>query len=132
VIDPTRFFRGKKVLIVEDSKTIRKVILVMLERMGFKVYVAEDGSQGEAVANAIEPDVILCDLEMPVKNGYEFCESIRKKEALKDIPVIVVSSKRGKEHVNRAISCGASDYLSKPFKETDLIKKLRQYFKIRK
>jgi CheY-like chemotaxis protein len=132
VLDPIRLFRGKKVLIVEDSKTIRKVILAMLERMGFKVSVAEDGSQGEAVANAIIPDIILCDLEMPVKNGYEFCESIRKKEAFKEIPVIVVSSKRGKEHVKKALSCGASDYLPKPFKETDLIKKLQQYFKIRK
>ncbi|MFC1614595.1 response regulator [Gemmatimonadota bacterium] len=127
--DTTRMFLGKTVLIIEDSKTIRSIMSGMLERMGFKVSLAEDGSQGEAVAKAIVPDMILCDLLMPVKNGYEFCQSVRADKTLKEVPVIVVSSKRGQEQVAKALGCGATDYLVKPFKETDLIEKIQKYIK---
>ncbi len=117
----------KKILIIDDSLTIREMLSAMLSKMGFEAFVAEDGWQGEAVAKAIQPDLILCDLEMPLKNGVETCASIRSVEKLKAVPIVILTGSKSRDDFQRALDSGATDYMLKPFKENELLDKLRKY-----
>jgi len=80
-----------------------------------KVFLAEDGWQGETVAETVEPDLILCDIDMPVKDGFETCKSIRNNEKLKDVPIVVLTGQKSRESFTKAIASGADDYILKPF-----------------
>jgi CheY-like chemotaxis protein len=104
-----------RLLAVDDSEAPRKVLVRLLERMGYEVVSAGDGLEGMAIAERERIDVIVSDIEMPNCDGFEFLERLKASDVTRDIPVIVVSGVDDNESVVRCIELGAEDHLTKPF-----------------
>lgn len=105
----------KDCLVVDDSRVIRNVARVMLEEMGFKVREAADGSQAMKECAAVMPKVILLDWNMPVMNGIEFVQELRRQPDGEKPIVIFCTTENDISSINRAISAGANEYIMKPF-----------------
>lgn len=103
------------ILIVEDDADIRSLIAYNLEKNGFKALEAENANDALIIAEDVVLDAILLDIMLPGLNGIELLEIIRKKEAYKRIPVIIISAKNAEKDIISALEKGADDYLPKPF-----------------
>ena len=108
-------------LVVDDSITMRRVTERLLERRGVRVLTARDGLDAITVLQDHQPDIILLDIEMPRMDGYQFATHVRNDAKLKDVPIIMITSRSGEKHRARAIEIGVNDYLSKPYQEANLI-----------
>jgi chemosensory pili system protein ChpA (sensor histidine kinase/response regulator) len=108
-------------LVVDDSITVRRVTQRLLERNGMRVMTARDGMDAVALLADHVPDVILLDIEMPRMDGYEVAAHVRKDPRLRDVPIIMITSRVGEKHRARAIELGVNDYLGKPYQESQLI-----------
>jgi chemosensory pili system protein ChpA (sensor histidine kinase/response regulator) len=108
-------------LVVDDSITVRRVTQRLLERNGLRVLTARDGLDAVAVLAEHVPDVILLDIEMPRMDGYEVAAHVRNDPRLRDVPIIMITSRVGEKHRARAIELGVSDYLGKPYQEAQLL-----------
>jgi chemosensory pili system protein ChpA (sensor histidine kinase/response regulator) len=108
-------------LVVDDSITMRRVTQRLLERRGAKVLTARDGLDAITVLQEHEVDVILLDIEMPRMDGYQFATHVRNDPRLKDVPIIMITSRSGEKHRAKAIEIGVNDYLSKPYQESQLV-----------
>ena len=115
-----------KVLVVDDSITVRSVMAQFLERHEMQVLTAKDGMEAISVLEKQRPDVILLDVEMPHMNGYELTRYIRSDARLKDIPIIMITSRSGEKHRQKALALGVEVYLSKPYREDELLKHIQQ------
>ena len=111
----------KRILVVDDSVTVRKVTTRLLERNGFEVFTAKDGVDAIATLQDHIPDLMLLDIEMPRMDGFEVASIVRHDSRLKDIPIIMITSRTGDKHRNRAFSIGVNEYLGKPFQEEALL-----------
>ena len=111
-------------LVVDDSITVRRVTQRLLERNGMRVMTAKDGLDAISVLQDHVPDVLLLDIEMPRMDGYEVASHVRNDPRLKDIPIIMITSRVGEKHRARAIELGVNDYLGKPYQETQLLQAL--------
>jgi len=109
-------------LVVDDSITMRRVTQRLLERRGVKVLTARDGLDAISVLQEHEADIILLDIEMPRMDGYQFASHVRNDPRLKDLPIIMITSRSGEKHRAKAIEVGVNDYLSKPYQEAQLVK----------
>lgn len=109
------------IMVVDDSVTIRKVMSRMLERHDFAVIMAKDGLDAISQLEEAHPDLILLDVEMPRMDGYEFATYVRNHETLSNIPIIMITSRTGEKHRQRAIEIGVNGYFGKPYQEADLI-----------
>lgn len=110
------------VLVVDDSLTVRKVTSRTLQKYGFDVTTAKDGIEALEQIRERVPDVMLVDIEMPRMDGYELTSRIRDDAQLKTIPIIMITSRSGDKHRERAMSLGVDVYLGKPYQEDDLRK----------
>ena len=108
-------------LVVDDSITVRRVTQRLLERNGMRVLTARDGLDAVAMLQENVPDVILLDIEMPRMDGYEVAAHVRNDARLKDVPIIMITSRVGEKHRARAIELGVDDYLGKPYQEAELL-----------
>ena len=108
-------------LVVDDSITVRRVTQRLLERNGMRVLTARDGVDAIEMLQEHQPDIILLDIEMPRMDGYEVAAHVRADERLKDIPIIMITSRVGDKHRARAIEIGVDDYLGKPYQEAQLL-----------
>jgi len=115
-----------RVLIVDDSPTVRRLGELILSQQGYAVHTAEDGEQGLEVARRVKPDAILVDFVMPKMNGHTFCKLLREDKEMEDVPLILISSKG--EAVGEAFEkeFGVVHYFSKPFEPDDLVNKLEE------
>jgi chemosensory pili system protein ChpA (sensor histidine kinase/response regulator) len=113
------------VMVVDDSITIRKVTTRFLERNNYKAVTAKDGVDALQKLQKMIPDLILLDIEMPRMDGYEMASQVRKDERLKDVPIIMITSRTGEKHRNLALDVGVKHYLGKPYNEADLLKYIR-------
>jgi two-component system chemotaxis response regulator CheY len=112
-------------LVLDDSRAMRAILRRMLEGMGYGVVEAADGREGlDRLAAGARPDVMLVDWNMPVMNGLEFLKVVRASAELKDVPVMMVTTETEMSQVVRALECGASEYLMKPFDREVLAEKL--------
>jgi chemosensory pili system protein ChpA (sensor histidine kinase/response regulator) len=109
------------VMVVDDSITIRKVTQRMLQRNQYGVMLAKDGVDAVAQLQDAKPDLMLLDIEMPRMDGYELAQHIRNDERLRDIPIIMITSRTGEKHRQRAMDIGVNRYLGKPYQESDLL-----------
>ncbi|MFW5969251.1 MAG: hybrid sensor histidine kinase/response regulator, partial [Halofilum sp. (in: g-proteobacteria)] len=109
------------VLVVDDSITIRKVTNRILERNGMTVATAKDGVDALSWMAHTVPDLILLDIEMPRMDGYEVATYVRGDERLADVPIIMITSRTGEKHRQRAEGIGVNRYLGKPYQETELM-----------
>ena len=119
--------KGKTILVIDDSATVRKLISGKLEKSGHEVVCAVDGMDALAKLNEIVPDLILLDITMPRMDGYQVCKLIRNTEATKNIPVVMISGKDGFFDKVRGRMAGTSGYITKPFGPETLMKALEVY-----
>jgi chemosensory pili system protein ChpA (sensor histidine kinase/response regulator) len=108
-------------LVVDDSITVRRVTQRLLERNGMRVMTARDGMDAVALLAEHVPDIILLDIEMPRMDGYEVAAHVRGDPRLRDVPIIMITSRVGEKHRARAIELGVDDYLGKPYQESQLL-----------
>ncbi len=115
--------RSLLVMVVDDSVTVRKVTSRFLERQGIEVVLAKDGVDAITQLNEIErvPDVMLLDIEMPRMDGFEVATRIRHTSRLEKLPIIMITSRTGDKHRERAESLGVNRYMGKPFQESELL-----------
>lgn len=115
-----------KVLSVDDSSVVRKLVTMILTAEGFKVSTASDGLDGINKAKEVRPDIILLDFVMPKMNGFQVCRILQKDEKLRQIPVILVTSKGDKVGDKFVNQLGVTDYITKPFQPEELVTKIHQ------
>ncbi|MBI5579446.1 MAG: response regulator [Deltaproteobacteria bacterium] len=115
-----------KVLTVDDSKTIRMIVKKAFQAYNCEITEAENGVEGLAAAAKIKPGLIILDITMPVMTGVEMLERLKGDDALKAIPVIMLTAESGKDNVMNIVKKGINDYMVKPFKGEDLIERVRK------
>ena len=116
-----------KVLVVDDSNTIRRSAEIFLKQGGHEVLLAEDGFDALAKVNDYQPDLIFCDILMPRLDGYQTCAIIKRNAKFSAVPVVMLSSKDGVFDKARGRMAGAQDYLTKPFSKDQLLQAVRQF-----
>lgn len=114
------------VMVVDDSITVRKVTTRLLERNNINVMTAKDGVDAVAVLQEQIPDLFLLDIEMPRMDGYELATHIRNDDVMKNIPIIMITSRTGDKHRQRAMDIGVNRYMGKPFQEADLLQNINE------
>ena len=118
--------RALQVLIVDDSVTVRKVTSRLLSRQGYEVQSARDGVEALAILTEYKPDIMLLDIEMPRMDGFEVASTVRNDPRLKDLPIIMITSRTGEKHRSRAMSLGVNEYIGKPFQEGPLLQAIKK------
>ncbi|MDQ1350198.1 MAG: hypothetical protein QG657_499 [Acidobacteriota bacterium] len=119
------------ILVVEDSADMRLYIRGALEPL-YTVLEAHDGAQGLQKASEIIPDLIICDVMMPVMNGYDACRGLKTDIATSHIPVILLTAKAGEESIVAGLECGADDYITKPFSTRILCARIKNLIDLRR
>lgn len=118
---------GLKVLVIDDSNTIRKSAEIFLKQGGHEVLLAEDGFDALAKINDHHPSLIFCDVLMPRLDGYQTCAIIKRNSKFAGTPVVMLSSKDGVFDKARGRMVGSQDYLTKPFTKNQLLDAVRQF-----
>jgi len=113
------------ILVVDDEIGALTLIGIMLERGGFSVLKAKDGSSALAVLDQNIPDMIILDVMMPGMSGIELCQVIREREDTQNIPVLILSARGDADSVMQGMEAGANDYLPKPILHHDLVAKVK-------
>ncbi len=114
------------VMVVDDSITMRKVATRLLERNGMDVITAKDGVDAVTRLQEGVPDAVLLDIEMPRMDGYEFAAHMRNEPALREVPIVMITSRTGEKHRQRAMDIGVDRYLGKPYQEGELLQALQE------
>src|SRR5512139_677493 len=117
---------GEKILNIDDSPTVQRLIEMILASQGYKVVLASDGEEGIARAKSERPDLILVDFVMPKMNGYQVCKTLKDDPGFKDTPIILVTSKGDKVGSKFVDTLGISEYFTKPFQPEELLAKIRE------
>ena len=118
---------GLKVMVVDDSNTIRRSAEIFLGQAGFRVILAEDGFDALAKVADHDPDLVFCDILMPRLDGYQTCALIKKSPRFSEIPVIMLSSKDGLFDKARGRMVGSDQYLTKPFTKDSLLQAVAKH-----
>ena len=116
----------KKILAVDDEPNILLSIEFILEMEGYEVHTARDGDEALEVAGRVHPDLILLDINMPRKDGYEVCRIIRERDDLISTKVIMLTAKGQALEKKKGLEVGADEYITKPFGAEDLLDKIRK------
>ena len=115
----------KKILIADDEPSIVAAVEFLLQRGGYEVHVARNGEEALELVESNNPDLVLLDVMMPLKSGYEVCTRIRERDEWRHIKVIMLSAKGRDAEVTRGLSLGADVYITKPFSTRDLMAKIK-------
>jgi len=118
--------RHPLVMVVDDSITMRKVTTRVLERAELDVITAKDGLDAVEKLQEKVPDVVLLDIEMPRMDGYELATYMKNDSRLKFVPIIMITSRTGEKHRQRALEIGVERYLGKPYQEADLLRHVQE------
>jgi len=111
----------KNILLIEDNEDIRENMAEILEMSNYKVYTASDGKEGVALAVQNKPDLIVCDIMMPVLDGYGVIHMLQKNPDTQNIPFIFLTAKAERAEIRKGMDLGADDYITKPFSGTELL-----------
>lgn len=112
-------------LVIEDETAIRDNLVMLLRMEGFAVHAAGNGEEGIQFARKIQPALILCDVTMPVRDGYQVLSALREDEATCAIPFIFLTALDDRDHFRRAMALGADDYITKPFTREDVLEAVK-------
>jgi CheY-like chemotaxis protein len=118
----------KKILLIEDHQEIRENTTEILQLAGYQVNAAENGKVGVELARQNSPDLVVCDIMMPVLDGYGVLHLFRKDESLNQVPFIFMTAKSERADQRKAMELGADDYLTKPFTESELLAAIEARF----
>jgi len=116
----------KMVMVVDDSVTVRKVTSRLLERHGYEVVLAKDGLDAITKLEEVRPDIMLLDIEMPRMDGFEVASLVRHNQNLIGLPIIMITSRTGEKHRERAFQIGVNAYMGKPFQEQQLLETISE------
>lgn len=116
-----------KVMIVDDSNTIRRSAELFLKQVGYTVILVENGFEALTSVFDTRPDIIFVDIMMPRLDGYQTCQLIKKNEDFKDVPIVMLSSKDGLFDKARGRIVGSNEYLTKPFSKEGLLEAVRKH-----
>ena len=119
-----------RVLVIDDSNTIRRSAEIFLKQGGYVVVLAEDGFDALAKVNDHQPHLIFCDILMPRLDGYQTCAIIKRNPKFSGVPVIMLSSKDGLFDKARGRMVGSEDYLTKPFTKDQLLRAVEQHRRV--
>lgn len=122
--------RQALVMVVDDSITMRKVTTRVLERSDMQVVTAKDGLDALEKLHDMVPDLVLLDVEMPRMDGYELATYMKNDARLRAVPIMMITSRTGEKHRQRALEIGVERYLGKPYQEIDLIKNVRDMLRL--
>ena len=117
------------ILIIDDTKSNIDLLLAFLEN--YNIFVATDGKSGLEILNENNIDLVLLDIMMPEMDGYEVCQIIRKTPKISDIPIIFLTAKSQEEDIEKAYEVGGNDYVTKPFKQKELLARIDIQLKIK-
>lgn len=117
---------GIKVLVIDDSNTIRRSAEIFLKQGGHEVLLAEDGFDALAKVNDYQPHLIFCDILMPRLDGYQTCAIIKRNAKFSAVPIVMLSSKDGVFDRARGRMVGSQDYLTKPFTKDQLLQTVQE------
>jgi putative two-component system response regulator len=123
--------KTKRILVVEDDIMNRRLLTTILTRLGYHVDEAFDGVNGMEKVEAVPPDLILLDLDLPRMNGFEVARRLKQSDKTKIIPIVVVSSFAEVEHRIKALEAGADDFLSKPIDQIELRARVQSLLKVK-
>jgi CheY-like chemotaxis protein len=118
-----------KILIIDDAIHIRRLAARMLERVGFITLEAGDGLQGLQFLKEKKPDVVTCDISMPIMDGHEFLAAAKADVDTRDIPIIIITAIGQEGEAAKATEMGADAYLTKPFSSSNLIETIQTQLK---
>ena len=113
-----------RVLIAEDEPSIVASLEFLMRRRGYETRVATDGAMALALAHEFRPDLVILDLMLPRRSGVEVCREIRRDAGLAGTRVLMLSARGGASEVDRGLSAGADDYVTKPFSTKDLVRRV--------
>jgi len=117
----------KKILVVDDSKTALFMVLMILKQEAYDLITASDGQQALELAASEHPDLILMDVVMPRKTGFEACRELKQRDDTKTIPVILVTTRGEEENLEAGFASGCNDYVTKPINAQELLAKVRDH-----
>jgi two-component system alkaline phosphatase synthesis response regulator PhoP len=123
---------AKKILVADDEPYILMALTDAVEMEGYDCVTAINGKEAVEKAREELPDLILLDIMMPYKDGYEVCEELKADDQTKDIPVIMLTAKSQQVDIERGKEVGADDYITKPFRPSTLRKKFNEVLDARK
>jgi len=119
----------KKILIIEDDVNIRDTIDSILTLSSFDVYTASDGKSGVEMVMSKKPNLIICDVNMPIMSGFGVLSKLKKELSENDMPIFLfLTASNSQESIDKGMSLGADDYISKPFKVSELLKSINKNF----
>ncbi len=116
----------KTLLIIDDDHELVDVLTMYLDGFGYLIHKAYNGSSGERKARHKQPDVIILDIMMPGRDGYETCQSLKRHRKTKHIPIILISAKSGVPDVDKGFRAMADAYITKPFDPARLHSKIKK------
>lgn len=117
----------KEILIIEDDEDTRELLRFLLERESFRVEQAIDGEQASRrISHTSPPDLVLLDIMMPYRDGFEILGEIKASRSWCNVPVVIITASDNDEQINRAFEGGISDYVTKPFKPLELIARIKK------
>jgi DNA-binding response OmpR family regulator len=115
---------SRRILIADDEPNIVAAVEFLLQRRGYEVQVARTGEQALQLVEASPPDLVLLDVMMPVKSGYEVCRRLRERPEWRNIRIVMLSAKGRDAEVTKGLALGADAYVTKPFSTRDLMTKI--------
>jgi len=122
---------GKQVLIADDEPNIAAALEYLLQRSGYQVSIARNGDEALQLIEQNRPDLVLLDVMMPVRSGYEVCQVMRAREDWRHIKIVVLTAKGREADANKGLALGADLYITKPFSNRDLIAKINGLLDVR-
>jgi DNA-binding response OmpR family regulator len=115
----------RRILIVDDEPSIAKILRKQMEVAGFEVQVAVDGQEGLSKVREWKPELVILDVMLPKMNGHEVCAAVKGDDAVKQIPIIMLTAKAQRQDQDEALKHGAEGYLTKPFQLEELLTKVK-------
>ncbi len=117
---------GARILVADDDPVAARFVASLLAEKGYEVRVALDGEHAIEIATELKPDLIVSDLVMPYRDGFDVVRAIREHRALADVPIVILSMKDREEDIVRGLETGADDYVTKPFNARELLARVRK------
>ena len=122
---------GKQVLIADDEPNIVTALEFLLRRNGYEVSIARNGDEALKLIEQNQPDLVLLDVMMPVRSGYEVCKAVRAREDWRHIKIVVLTAKGREADANKGLALGADLYVTKPFSNRELMAKINGLLDVR-
>ncbi len=120
-----------RVLVVDDNEQNLELLVAYLEELGSEIQTACDGIEAISAVQANQPDIIILDVMMPRMSGFQACQQLKNDMLTRDIPIVMVTALNEVGDIERAVECGADDFLTKPVNKLELLTRIRSLLRVR-